>query len=138
MERELQFKEILSVLSEQQLSVYLLRQDGMSPRQIGEELDISESTVRKNLHRAEQKLEEYKAYLQEVEFDEEKVDFPLTYRELKLFEQGLRLLEEKVTQEAIESCMHTWGGKDAVFRDQLRQIGMLLTRAEIHTLYRTP
>jgi len=82
-------KEILSILTDQQRIARTLRERGMTYRQIGETMEITENAARTYCRLAAQRLREYEAYHRPCWRNDEPVEFSVTRGELKLMRSGL-------------------------------------------------
>ena len=102
--------------------------------QIAEKLGISVVDVQDELFLARMQIREYKAYLQARESDERKVEFSLTYQELKEIFLALRQQEKRLLREGMRSGVHKDPTKEPVFRHRVFLIRMLAARAGVAVL----
>ena len=89
----------LSILTERQREVYLLRQQGMTCKYIGEELHLSVSAVSLHLRNAQRRFRQYQAFQEEKKRDGQTVAFSISRIELALIIEGLVLLGGKMHRE---------------------------------------
>ena len=91
----------LSILTERQRQVYLLRQQKLTFAQIGEQLGISAASAGTTYHAAHRRLRDA-AILHDApsEHDTRPVDFPLTRGELEAIAGALFLLQRKMCRKA--------------------------------------
>ena len=91
----------LSILTERQRQVYLLRQQKLTYAQIGEQLGISGASAGTTYHAAHRRLRDA-AILHDApsEHDTRPVDFPLTRGELEATAGALFLLQREMCRKA--------------------------------------
>ena len=91
----------LSILTERQRQVYLLRQQKLTFAQIGEQLGISAASAGTTYHAAHRRLRDA-AILHDApsEHDTRPVDFPLTRGELEAIAGALFLLQREMCRKA--------------------------------------
>ena len=127
MEQKLTFDQLLSILTEQQLSAYLMWQEALPFSRIGAELGISEERARRKVWDARERIEEYTAYLTSLEANHIAVAFPLTRGELEEVLEGLYLLERDLTRSAGKRAGRDWR---KCVQDRLALVSALIERAE--------
>ncbi len=117
----------LSILSEKQKEVYLLREKNMSFAKISEKLGISETAVRGRYTNAIRRIKEYEHYNKVKERNTIQVAFPITRGELLLIYEGLRLLTKSKPYAVSKNVLTDIEGRKSYKRTL---IDNLIERAE--------
>ena len=94
-------QENVSILTERQRQAYLLRQQGMTYRKIGEEMGISDGAASRLVRDAQRRLQNHEQFCRWQEKQNQPVDFPLTRGELALLLTGAREMRIDMMRSAM-------------------------------------
>lgn len=103
-------ERVLQILTEQQREVYLLRQDGMTCKEIAEKINAPASRVTSCLKHAKRKIAEYESYHATGTSNDAPLDFPMTAGELRLVLEGLDLLKRDMESDVHRRLGTDWQG----------------------------
>lgn len=89
----------LSFLTERQRTAYILKEQGLSNKQIGESMNTSVSAVAHLLQAAKSKIEKYEIHCRLKEKSAQPIDFPLTRGELDMMISALLVFEKNIVKK---------------------------------------
>lgn len=101
----------LEALTPKQRTAFMLRENGLTMKEIAAKMGLSYSMVREHLARADRRLREYEQYIAYEERNREPVDLPLTRGEVKLLMDALHALEREYEKEVIKNVKTDWRAK---------------------------
>ncbi len=101
----------METLTPKQREAVELREQGMTLKQVAEQMGVSYNAAREHLHRAERRFREYDQYMAAEQRNQEPVELTLSRGEVKLVLDALRVLENKYEKEVVRSIKTDWRAK---------------------------
>jgi hypothetical protein len=101
----------LSILTKRQRAAYLLRQQKMTYKKIGEEMGITANAASELVRHAERRFREYDRYNDAKLRNNVLVDFPMTRGELIFVLSALHLLEADLQKGILDRPKSDWAGR---------------------------
>lgn len=95
-------EKALSILTEYEKTVMVMRESGMSFATIGERLGVTPSAARYCYQKSCKKWYRYQAYHRYLEYNRVQIEFPITREELLLITEAVKCLEKQQRGKCIQ------------------------------------